>query len=322
MLPSTATAPVAACTVHLPFAITDFTDFMTSEHHVRRATEALSPDGVARLPPGWPHFPIAYCSRTSAVVVGGTDVVRPVGWVHSPTGSSSNPVAECVPSRRLDYELEFGVFLARGLERSRRLTAAELSEDGEGFREHVFGFVLVNDWSARDIQALEMVPLGPFAGKSFATTVSGWVVTVDAVMACSRPEKGVERGRWGAMPDMRFEVAVTDGEDGVKTTTGTANITDLKWNFADMIAHQCLGGCGLRTGDLLSSGTLSGAGDHERGCLLETTWGGTRTWKTEGKGREKTWLEGGDCVTMTAFAGTPEDGVGWGESSGVILPAV
>ncbi|WP_329022040.1 fumarylacetoacetase [Streptomyces sp. NBC_00690] len=304
--------PLDEVALHLPYEIGDYVDFYASEHHATNVGRIFRPDGDA-LTPNWKHLPIGYHGRSGTVVVSGTEVVRPHGQRKAPT----DPLPVFGPTVKLDIEAEVGFVVGTP---SAQGSSVPLGD----FPDHVFGLFLLNDWSARDIQAWEYVPLGPFLGKSFATSVSAWVTPLEAVEAARTdpPARDVpllpylddadEEDKGGY--DIRITVAV-NGHVIAEPPFAT-----MYWTAAQQLAQMTANGASLRTGDLYGSGTVSGPEVHQRGSLLELTWNGRDPLELpEGK---RTFLEDGDVVTMTAWAPGP-DGVrvGLGEVTGRIVPS-
>jgi fumarylacetoacetase len=301
--------PVRDVTLHLPFTVCDFADFYASEHHASNVGRILRP-ASAPLAANWRHLPVGYHGRSGTVVVSGTPVRRPYGQSRPP--GAEVPVFG--PSARLDFEAEIGFVV--GVE-------SQLCEPvpADRFAEHVFGVCLVNDWSARDIQAWESAPLGPFLGKSFATTVSPWVVPLAALEdARVRPPSRdtpllpylTESADWGL--DIDLEVTL-NGHVISRPPYATTH-----WSPAQMLAHLTVNGASLRTGDLYASGTVSGPEPGQRGCMLELTWGGTEPL-TLPDGTTRAWLADSDELVITATAAGPDGTrVGFGEARGQILP--
>ncbi|KAA6221098.1 fumarylacetoacetase [Streptomyces albofaciens JCM 4342] len=293
--------PLSGVTLHLPFEVADYVDFYASEHHATNVGRIFRPNADA-LTPNWKHLPIGYHGRSGTVVVSGTPVVRPSGQRKAPADAA--PVFG--PSTRLDIEAEVGFVVG---------TPSALGEPVglDGFREHVFGVCLVNDWSARDIQAWEYVPLGPFLGKSFATSVSAWITPLDALdhARTAPPARDVpplpyldDSDTEPGGIDLRIQVDI-NGE-----TVARPPFSAMYWTAAQQLAHMTVNGASLRTGDLYASGTVSGPEPDQLGCLLELT---------QGKGP---FLEDGDEVTLTAWAPGPEGSrIGLGEVTGRIRPA-
>ncbi|MFK4100938.1 fumarylacetoacetase [Streptomyces sp. NPDC019531] len=305
--------PLSSVELHLPFEVADYVDFYASEHHARNVGQIFRPDAADSLTPNWKHLPIGYHGRSGTVVVSGTDVVRPSGQ-RRPAPDAA-PVFG--PSVRLDIEAEVGFVVGVPSEMGRPVGLGD-------FREHVFGLCLLNDWSARDIQAWEYVPLGPFLGKSFATSVSAWITPLDAleearVAPPSRTHEllpylddtssEVEPGGY----DLRISVAING-----HVVSGPP-FSSMYWTAAQQLAHMTVNGASLRTGDLYGSGTVSGPSAGERGSLLELTWNGRDVLELpDGK---RTFLEDGDVVTLSAWAPGPAGvRVGLGEVVGRVVP--
>jgi fumarylacetoacetase len=300
--------PLSVVRLHLPFEAGDYVDFYASEHHAANVGRLFRPGGEA-LMPNWKHLPVGYHGRSGTVVVSGTPVPRPNGQSAAP---GAGPVFG--PSRRLDFEAEVGFVVGTGS--SRPVGVA-------GFADHVFGAFLVNDWSARDIQAWESRPLGPFLAKSFATSVSPWVVPLEALERArvGPPPRAPEPlpyladvDKWGL--DLALEVRL-NGQ-----VVSRPPFASMYWTPAQMLAHMTVNGASTRTGDFYASGTVSGPARDQRGCLLELSWGGAEPL-TLPDGSVRTFLEDGDVVTITATA-PAADGtrIGFGEVTGQVLPAL
>ncbi|KAH7402670.1 hypothetical protein BKA66DRAFT_480691 [Pyrenochaeta sp. MPI-SDFR-AT-0127] len=300
--------------LHLPVRIGDFTDYSASANHVLNAGEAIL--GVRSIPPAFHKYPVGYAGRCSSITVSGTPLARPLGQFVDYSTPDKNIIFG--PSRALDYELEIGAIVGRPVLPGTHLSAKDADE-------HIFGLVLVNDWSARDIQGLEMNPLGPFNGKNFMTSISPWVVTLEAlkpheVDAPPRMQPVAE-----FMDDPRsinYSIQL-EGEifrNGARTTTCKVGFETMYWTFRHMLAHHTIGGCGLRTGDLIASGTVSGEQNHEHGCLLELTKNG-KVPSTLADGSELRYLQDGDEVRYTGVVGARSTGVGFGECIGVVKPS-
>jgi fumarylacetoacetase len=302
--------PAGSATLHLPFTVADYVDFYASEHHASNVGRIFRPGGDP-LTPNWRHLPIGYHGRSGTVVVSGTPVRRPYGQVR-PTGSGRPGFG---PSARLDFEAELGFVV--GFES----IVGEPVPIGR-FTEHVFGVCLVNDWSARDLQAWESAPLGPFLGKSFGTTVSPWVVPLAALQhARVRPPSRdadllpylTESDDWGL--DIEFEVRLN------RHVISRPPYAAMYWSPAQMLAHMTVNGASLRTGDLYASGTVSGPEPGQRGCMIELTWNGSEPL-TLPDGTSRAWLEDSDELVITATAAGPGGTrVGLGEARGQIMPA-
>jgi fumarylacetoacetase len=297
--------------LHLPFEVADYVDFYSSEHHATNAGQLFRPGGPP-LPPNWKHLPIGYHGRSGTVVVSGTDVVRPSGQRRVP----DDPAPTFGPSRRLDIEAEVGFVVGVPSALGRPVPLSELPA-------HVFGVCLVNDWSARDIQAWEYVPLGPFLGKSFATSVSPWVVPLAAleharVAPPARDPQPLPYLRdddhpWGL--DLAIEVRL-NGQ-----LIAEPPFAQMYWTAAQQLAHLTVNGACLRTGDLFASGTVSGPLPHQRGSLLELTWNGAEPLRLD-SGEVRGFLEDGDEVAITATAPGPAGGrIGFGEVRGRVVPS-
>jgi fumarylacetoacetase len=308
-LPETATHPIGEARMHLPIEVADYVDFYASQHHASNVGKILRPN-AAPLKPNWGHLPVGYHGRAGTVVVSGTGIARPAGQRKVPGDEA--PIFG--PSRRLDIEAELGFVVGAGS----RMASPLACED---FPRHVFGAVLLNDWSARDIQAWETAPLGPFLGKSFATSISPWVVPLAALEPARVPTPVhdpaplpylAEDEPWG----LDIDLAVTWNSQEVSRPP----YREMYWSPAQMLAHLTSGGAGTRTGDLYASGTISGPEKHQRGSFIELTWNGTEPIVVGGQ--QRGFLEDGDDVTITATA-PGEDGtrIGFGEVRGRILPA-
>ncbi len=309
--------PIEDVRMHLPFEVADYVDFYASEHHATNVGRIFRPDSEP-LTPNWKHLPIGYHGRAGTVVVSGTDVVRPSGQRKPP--SESAPVFG--PSGRLDIEAELG-FVVGGATRLGEAVSVAQAE------EHLFGVVLLNDWSARDLQAWEYVPLGPFLGKSFATSISPWVIPMDALRAARVPLPGQDPA---PLPYLRGEPT----EDGAGTAYGLDVALEVEWNgtivsrppfremywsAAQMVAHMTVNGATLRDGDLFGSGTISGGEVDTRGSFLELSWSGQHP-VTLDDGSQRTFLEDGDTVVLRGNAPGPDGSViGLGECVGTIRPA-
>jgi fumarylacetoacetase len=305
--------PLAEVDLHLPFEVADYVDFYCSLDHATNVGRIFRPDGEA-LTPNWRHLPIGYHGRAGTVVPSGTGIVRPSGQRVS-TGSTTGgpPVPEFGPSRRLDIEAELGFVVG---------APSELGRPAGAFDDHVFGVTLLNDWSARDIQAWEYVPLGPFLGKSFATSISPWITPLEALEAARVDLPGQDPEplpylRVEPRPGLDIDVEVVlDGE-----VVARPPYSSMYWSPAQMLAHLTANGASLRTGDLFASGTISGPEREQRGSFLELSWGGREPFRVAGA--ERTFLEDGDEVTLRATApGAAGGRIALGDVTGRILPAV
>ena len=301
----------------LPAEIGDYTDFYASKEHATNVGIMFRGKENA-LMPNWTHLPVGYHGRASSVVLSGTEVRRPLGQMRPP-GMDAPLFGPC---RQLDFELEMGFLIGPGNPQGERIPV-------DRAEQHIFGLVLVNDWSARDIQAWEYQPLGPFLAKNFATSISPWVVPLEALepFRVDGPKQDPEPLpylRSSAGPgsfDIHLEVGLqTEGMDKPQRICAS-NFRYLYWTMAQMVAHHTVGGCNLRTGDLLASGTISGADKESRGSMLELTWRGTDPIQL-GSGEQRVWLEDGDRLTMTGWCQGEGYRVGFGEVTGKIVPAL
>ncbi|MGO4360694.1 fumarylacetoacetase [Terrabacter sp. RAF57] len=302
--------PVEEVTLHLPVEVADYVDFYASEDHASNVGQIFRPDNAA-LPPNWKHLPIGYHGRAGTVVVSGTDVVRPTGQRKGP----NDPAPVFGPSIRLDIEAELGYVVGGATTLGSRVSVDDAPD-------HLFGVVVLNDWSARDIQAWEYVPLGPFLGKSFATSVSAWVTPLEALTAARVPLPGQSDPE--VLPYLRGDAFGLDVHVEVSlngTLVSRPEHAGMYWSPAQMLAHLTVNGASLRDGDLFGSGTISGPTRDTRGSLLELTWNGTEPLMLA-DGTTRGFLEDGDTVTMTAWAPGPDGSrIGLGEVTGTIRPA-
>jgi fumarylacetoacetase len=302
--------PLARVELTLPFEVADYVDFYASIDHATNLGRMFRPDQEP-LAPNWRHLPVGYHGRAGTVVVSGTPIVRPSGQ----SRSAGDDAPAFGPSRRLDIEAEVGFVVGVPSPVGQPVGV-------DDFGDHVFGVVLVNDWSARDIQAWEYVPLGPFLGKSFATSISAWVVPVDALEAAMVPPPVQEppplpylRGAeaWGL--DLTLEVRL-NGQ-----VVSRPPFAGMYWTPAQQLAHMTANGASLRTGDLFASGTVSGPEFGERGSLIELSWNGTAPIELA-DGSTRTFLEDGDTVVITATAPAAGGGrLGLGMVAGRVEPA-
>jgi fumarylacetoacetase len=306
--------PRGEVTMLLPVSVGDYTDFYSSKEHATNVGTMLRGAENA-LMPNWVHLPVAYHGRASSVVVSGTDVRRPLGQTRP------DPAAPPAfgPTKSLDYELEMAAVVGPG----NMLGEPIALGSAEG---HLFGLVLLNDWSARDVQAWEYQPLGPFLAKNFATSVSPWVVSLEALEPFRKagPTQDPEplpylRQHGKPTFDIRLEVSIVPS-DGEPTTVCVSNFSHLYWSLAQQVAHHTINGCPLRPGDLLASGTISGPTPESAGCLLERTWRGTKPIALA-DGQTRRFLEDGDRVTMTAWCLGEGYRVGFGEVTGIVVKA-
>ncbi len=315
--------PLAGAELFVPARVGDYTDFYASIYHATNVGSMFRPDNP--LLPNYKYVPIGYHGRASSIVASGAGVRRPWGQ----TRNTPDGPPQFGPTRRLDYELEIGMYVGPGNALGRAVPIAEAEA-------HVFGLGLVNDWSARDIQTWEYQPLGPFLAKNFATTVSPWVVTLDALAPFRAPAFARAEGDPAPLPylagpaehagfDVTLEVWLSsvamraDGTEPMLVSRGS--FTNMYWTVAQLVAHHTGNGCNLQPGDLLASGTVSGPEKDSRGCLLERTWKGTEPLSLPG-GETRTFLEDGDEVVLRGYC--ERDGrarIGFGECRGRIEPA-
>jgi fumarylacetoacetase len=303
--------PLEEAELLLPFAVADYQDFWSSIHHASNSGRIFRPGSEDPLPPNWRHMPIAYHGRSATVVVSGTPIRRPQGQSR-PARDGDGPGFG--PSAKLDVELELGFVVG---------TPSRMGEPVPVDRaaEHLFGVVLLNDWSARDLQAWESQPLGPFLGKSFATSISPWVVPMAALepfrAAPATPPEPAPAG-YLREPAWALDVALEIELNGHRVAA--TNARELYWSAAQQLAHLTVNGAHVRTGDLIGSGTISGAAREERGSFLELSWNGTEPL-TLPDGARRTFLEDGDEVVLRGIAGAGDDAVALGEVRGRIVGA-
>jgi len=302
-------------TLQMPVDVGDYTDFYSSEHHARNVgTMFRGPENA--LKPNWKHLPVGYHGRASSIVLSGTDVRRPCGQTR-PTDDEP-PVFG--PTSLLDFELEVGFFTGAGNRREAPIPIEETSD-------HIFGFCLVNDWSARDIQGWEYVPLGPFLGKSFATTISPWIVPLDALSPFRVPgptqdpeplEYLQQDGDWAF--DVSLEVGLQTPSMDTPHTVCKTNFRHMYWTVCQQLAHHTVNGCNMRTGDLLASGTISGPTEDSYGSMLELSWRGENPVSLP-DGTSRSFLEDGDRVVLRGHAQGDNYRIGFGEATGTVRPA-
>lgn len=318
---SEALIPVQEIQMRLPVAIGDYTDFYASREHATNVGIMFRGKENA-LMPNWLHLPVGYHGRASSVVLSGADVIRPRGQV------AVNGVPEFIASRSLDFELEMGFFIGTGNNLGEPISIANA-------HEHIFGMVLLNDWSARDIQAWEYQPLGPFLAKNFATSISPWVVTMDALepfrvdgpkqeptpLSYLKPfdqTQGKPDSANGL--DLKLEVTLQSASMDKPQTISRSNMKYLYWSMEQMLAHHTVTGCNMRTGDLCGTGTISGPTEDSYGSMLELTWRGEKPIALP-NGETRKFLQDGDTVVMKGYCQGDGYRVGFGEVTGRILPA-
>jgi fumarylacetoacetase len=301
--------------MQLPARIANYTDFYSSYHHAHNVGTMLrGPENA--LMPNWKWLPVAYHGRASSVVVSGTEVRRPKGQIKPPDA----PAPLFGPTKSLDYELEMAFLIGPG-----NSLGQPVPIDQAG--DHIFGFVLMNDWSARDIQAWEYQPLGPFLAKNFCTSISPWVVTMDALESFRSPLAKQDpeplpylRAKNDFTFDIRLEAQLQTAKMKTPQIITRTNFQNLYWSVSQQLAHHTVTGCNLQPGDLLASGTISGATEDSRGCMLELTWRGANPLKLA-DGEERKWLEDGDTLSIAGWGQGSGYRVGFGEVTGKILPS-
>ncbi|TQV97740.1 fumarylacetoacetase [Cordyceps javanica] len=310
--------PVSQAKMHLPMQIGDYTDFYAGYNHAFKVGVLFrGPDNA--LQPNYTHIPVGYHGRSSSIVVSGTPIQRPRGQIlPNPTAAEKVPITSAC--KRFDYELELAAFICKPTQLGDTVDVNEADE-------YIFGYVLLNDWSARDIQAWEYIPLGPFNGKNFGSTISPWIVTGDALEPFRTEalenktaiQPYLQEAQKKNVYDINLQITInskhTDGN--IISETSAKN---LLWSFPQMVAHHTFGGCNLRAGDMLGSGTISGTELRERGSLLEMTEGGKQDFEI-GQGKVRRFLEDGDSVVMYGYCEKDGVRVGFGDCEGTILPA-
>lgn len=303
----------AHATMHLPVQIGDYTDFYSSEDHARNVGMMFR-DPEKALLPNWKHLPVGYHGRSSSIVVSGTPIHRPAGQTNAT--DETQPVFQS--TNQLDFELEMAFITFDGKPMGQRIATSEA-------KDFIFGFVLFNDWSARDIQRWEYVPLGPFLAKNFASTISPWIVTLEALEEFH--ETGPVQSP-GVLPYLQFEgkfninidlkVAI-ESHEGESTVVSESNYKYMYWNYAQQLAHHTVGGCNIRCGDMMASGTISGPHPGSYGSMLEIAWKGTKPVQMK-DGSERKFILDGDVVIMEAVSIGNDYRIGFGNCTGKILP--
>lgn len=306
--------PMSEVRLHLPFVVSEFTDFYAGRHHATNVGTMFRGAENA-LPPNWLHMPIGYNGRASTVVVSGTDIRRPNGQIKGPDEDPSFGA-----SQRLDFELELGAVVGTSTEMGQPLTVAEADK-------MIFGYVLLNDWSARDIQAWEYQPLGPFQAKAFATSISPWIVSRHALELFRAPTPDREHALLPYLQEpgpMIYDIelsVILQPEGGEQEVIARTNYDQMYYSAAQQLAHHASSGCAMNAGDLLGSGTVSGPEEGARGCLLELSWGGKTPVKLQ-NGETRSFLEDGDTLILTGHASGDGYRIGFGACAGAILPAL
>lgn len=301
-------------TMHLPVRVGDYTDFYSSiEHATNIGTMFRDPDNA--LLPNWRHLPVGYHGRSSSIVVSGTPIHRPNGQTIAPGAKAPN----FGPSKRMDFELEMAFIIGKQTELGDAISAADAEE-------HIFGMVLFNDWSARDIQKWEYVPLGPFLAKSVGSSISPWVVTMEAldpfrVAGPTQEPQVLPYLQYDGNQnyDINLEVSIQP-ENAKATKICNSNYKYMYWNMVQQLTHHTVNGCNVNVGDMMASGTISGKDKGSYGSMLELSWGGKNAIAIDG-GSTRKFIEDGDTITMKGHAVKGDVRVGFGEVSGKILPA-
>jgi len=315
-LRDTALKPLDSVTMHMPFEVSEYTDFYAGRHHAENVGTILRGKENA-LPPNWLHIPIGYNGRASSVVVSGTNIVRPCGQLKAP--DDEQPRFDS--SQRLDIELEMGAVVGVPSTMGQRLSVAEAYQS-------IFGYVLLNDWSARDIQAWEYQPLGPFQAKAFATSISPWIVTALALepFRVATPDREKPLLSYLEAPDptgydIDLEVSIIPAGSSTETVIATTNFNEMYYSSAQQLAHHSSSGCPMNVGDLLGSGTISGPKKENRGSLLEQSWAGKEPLVLK-CGATRSFLEDGDTITLRGAAKAEDYQIGFGSCIGAITAAV
>ena len=309
---SSALISMGDVTMHLPVKIGDYTDFYSSIEHATNVGKMFR-DPENALLPNWKHLPVGYHGRSSSIIVSGTDIHRPKGQTKPPEG---NPVYG--PSSRMDFELEMGFIIGKATQLGDQITT-------ENAMDHIFGMVLFNDWSARDIQKWEYVPLGPFLGKSFASSISPWVVTMEALepFQVDGPTQNPPVLDYLSSDAKNYDINLTveiEPEGRESTVVSTSNFKYMYWNMAQQLAHHTVNGCNVNVGDMMASGTISGKSPDSFGSMLELSWAGKNPVPLN-DGSERTFLQDGDTVTMKGHCAKEGIRVGFGEVRSKLLPA-
>ncbi|WP_085796224.1 fumarylacetoacetase [Falsiruegeria litorea] len=305
----------AEADLHMPFAVSEYTDFYAGKQHAQNMGAILrgSPD----LPANWLHIPIGYNGRASSVVVSGTPIHRPNGQTKAPDAD----MPSFGPSKRLDIELEMGAIVGTGSDFGQPITVDQADA-------MIFGYVLLNDWSARDIQGWEYQPLGPFQGKAFGTSISPWIVTAAALESFRTPTPPRDKellpylnGSKDGLYDIELEVLMQPEGAETASVIAKTNYSRMYYSAAEQLCHHAIGGCEMNAGDLLGSGTISGPEREEYGSLMELSWAGREPFALE-TGETRGFIEDGDTLTLRGNARGDGFTIGFGDCTGQILPAV
>jgi fumarylacetoacetase len=307
--------PMKDVVMCLPAEIGDYTDFYSSKEHATNVGIMFRGKENA-LMPNWLHLPVGYHGRSSSIIVSGTDIVRPKGQTKADDAESPS----FGPTKLLDFELEMGFFIGKGNTLGNPIAI-------ENAYDHIFGMVLVNDWSARDIQKWEYVPLGPFLAKNFATSISPWIVTMEALepFRVTGPKQEPEpleylRSKGDCAYDINLDVTLRTIKEPKSVNISQSNFKYMYWNICQQLAHHTVNGCNTRPGDMMASGTISGPTKDSYGSMLELTWRGENPLKLPG-GEERKFLADGDTLSISGYCQGDGFKVGFGEVSGKILPA-
>ena len=302
--------------MHMPVNVGDYTDFYSSMEHASNIGSMFrDPDNP--LLPNWRHLPVGYHGRASSIIVSGVDINRPKGQI-KPVDSET-PIFSS--SKRIDFELEMGYIIGK----NSKLGSSISTKDAE---DYIFGKVLFNDWSARDIQKWEYVPLGPFLGKSFASSISPWVVTIEALKPfkvqgpVQHPEV-LDYLKFDGLKnyDINLSVSILPGDSEIETVICKSNFKYMYWNMSQQIAHHTVNGCNLNTGDMMASGTISGKSKDSYGSMLELSWGGKKDIILDG-GYSRTFVEDFDTILMRGYCSKNDIRVGFGEVKTKLLPSI
>lgn len=297
----------------MPVQIGDYTDFYSSIEHATNVGKMFRPDNP--LLPNWKHIPVGYHGRSSSIVISGTDIHRPKGQLMPPDAEA--PIYS--ESKRMDFELEMAFIIGKSTKLGDTISTADAEE-------HIFGMVAFNDWSARDIQKWEYVPLGPFLGKNFGSTISAWIIPMDALepFRTKGPDQNPEplpylKFNGDKSFDIKLEVSVTP-DNGEENIVCRSNYKYMYWNMSQQLAHHTVNGCNIEIGDMMASGTISGPGKGSFGSMLEISWGGKEP-VTLNDGSTRTFINDNDTVNIKAYCEADGKRIGFGECSGKILPA-
>ena len=302
--------------MHMPVNVGDYTDFYSSMEHASNIGSMFrDPDNP--LLPNWRHLPVGYHGRASSIIVSGVDINRPKGQI-KPV-DSENPIFSS--SKRIDFELEMGYIIGK----NSKLGSSISTKDAE---DYIFGKVLFNDWSARDIQKWEYVPLGPFLGKSFASSISPWVVTIEAlkpfkVQGPVQYPEVLDYLKFDGLKnyDINLSVSISPGDSEIETVICKSNFKYMYWNMSQQIAHHTVNGCNLNTGDMMASGTISGKSKDSYGSMLELSWGGKKDIILDGD-YSRTFVEDFDTILMRGYCSKNDIRVGFGEVKTKLLPSI